>query len=69
MKLEIFFLVLLSFLNLIETEDKKQCEYLKRFCKPPCRAGKGCMYNVVFFQMNCREYQKNCLKKHDNYIF
>ena len=63
MKLEIFFLVLLSILNLIETEDKKNCEYLKRFCKPPCISGNGCRYNHVIYRLNCREYHKNCLKK------
>ena len=61
MKLEIFLLVLLSFLNLIKTEVQEQCGYWKRFCKPPC-AGRGCMYNIVIYQMNCAKYRMNCKK-------
>ena len=63
MKLGLFLLVILSFLNLIETEEQKQCEYWKQFCKSPCRPGQTCMYAVAIYKMNCKKYRMYCLNK------
>ena len=63
MKICLVFLILLLIFNSIEAQTEVECMSLKRYCTPPCRGGKGCMYNVSLYLMNCQRYKLNCPKE------
>ena len=60
MKVFAAFFILLLFLNSVLSSD--ECEYLKRFCTPPC-TGAHCMYNVAVYIYNCSRYKLLCSTK------